>query len=124
MKTSVVCFALVALGACAATPSAMQWPADLPLAMRDAIGRDAARRAGVDADRLQIVSAQAVTWPDGALGCPEPGRLYTQALLPGWRIEVAAPGASPLLYHASRGGVWTWCPRERAQAPATADPRT
>jgi hypothetical protein len=100
----------------------MSLPADFPPTVREAIWSDAARRAGVGAERLQLTSAQAVTWRDGALGCPEPGRLYTQALLPGWRVELAAPGGVALLYHVSRrGGTWLWCPRERAQTPAPGD---
>jgi hypothetical protein len=30
-------------------------------------------------DQREVVSAKAVTWSDGSLGCPEPGKLYTQA---------------------------------------------
>jgi hypothetical protein len=112
-----------ALGACAAAPASPSLPADFPAAMRDEIWADAARRAGVDRAALQLASAQAVTWSDGALGCPVPGRLYTQALVPGWRIEVAAPGQTPLLYHASRRGGWQWCARERARPPLPADSR-
>jgi hypothetical protein len=37
-----------------------------------------------------VVQAEAVTWPDGALGCPEPGIVYTQALVPGYWVVVEA----------------------------------
>ena len=115
---------LFAASACAAAPPTMQLPFDLPAAIGDAIGADAARRGGVPREQLQIVSARAVTWSDGAMGCPMPGMAYTQALVPGWRIELQAPGQAALLYHASRRGGWLWCPRERAQPPlpAAADP--
>jgi hypothetical protein len=33
-----------------------------------------------------VVSAQRVTWPDGSAGCPRPGMVYTQALVPGTRV--------------------------------------
>ena len=36
------------------------------------------------------VSAAAVTWSDGSAGCPEPGMMYTQALVPGYRIVLQA----------------------------------
>ena len=111
----------LSLAACAspaATPPTL--PSDFPAAMRDEIWADAAQRAGVDRSALQLASVQAVTWSDGALGCPAPGRLYTQALVPGWRVEVAAPGQAPLLYHASGRGGWIWCRRDRAQAPLPA----
>ena len=85
---------------------------------------DAAKRTGLDASALVVQRAERVTWRDGALGCPQPGMAYTQALVPGWRIELQAPGQAALLYHASRRGGWLWCPRERAQPPlpAAADP--
>jgi len=51
-----------------------------------------------------------------------PGRMYTQALVPGWRLEIGAPGQVPLLYHASRRGGWLWCARERAQPALPAAP--
>jgi hypothetical protein len=77
---------------------------------------------------LRVVSVEDVMWPDGALGCPEPGRMYTQALVPGQRVRIAAPGAleAPMHYHISkRGNAWLYCPAERVQQPLPreADPR-
>lgn len=45
-----------------------------------------ATQTGVDAGQLQVQSAEAVEWPDGSLGCPEPGMMYTQAIVPGYRL--------------------------------------
>ena len=47
---------------------------------------DLARRLGVDPDDLEVISAEEVTWPDGSLGCPEPGMSYTQALVDGSKV--------------------------------------
>ena len=124
MRAIVPCLALVTLSACAATAPGAELPADFPAAMREQLFDDAARRAGVERAALRLVSAEAVTWSDGAMGCPAPGRMYTQALIPGWRLEVEARGKVPLLYHASRRGGWQWCARERAQRPLPAQPRT
>jgi len=77
---------------------------------------DAGRRSGVDSGRILVVQSQAVTWRDGSLGCPEPGRMYTQALIRGYLIRVQAD-ATVLEYHASMGGQWLFCPAERAIAP-------
>ena len=41
---------------------------------------------------VTVVSYEDVTWPDGALGCPEPGMSYTQALVPGARLVLEADG--------------------------------
>jgi hypothetical protein len=121
MKSLAAWITLLA-AACAAAPLPMTLPADFPSAAREAIWADASRRAGVEAGQLTVVSAQAVSWRDGSLGCPQPGLLYTQALVPGWRIELAASGDARLLYHVNRrSGAWLWCPRERAQPPAAGD---
>lgn len=97
-----------------------------PAAVRSllpALRDDAARRAGVAPAVVRVASVQAVTWPDGSLGCPQADRLYTQALVPGWRISMAVAGRT-LTYHASQTGSWTWCQPERATPalPASDDP--
>ena len=40
----------------------------------------------------EVVSAEAVTWPDSSLGCPSPGVSYTQALVDGMRVIVRVDG--------------------------------
>jgi hypothetical protein len=77
---------------------------------------DAGRRSGVDSGRIHVVQSQAVTWRDGSLGCPEPGRMYTQALIRGYLIRVQADAAL-LEYHVGSRGQWLHCPAERAIAP-------
>lgn len=62
--------------------------------------RAASQRTGLDRAMLTVVSVQAVTWPDGALGCPSPGRMYTQGQVPGYRIRIQA-GQQTLEYHAN-----------------------
>ena len=53
---------------------------------------DLAARLGVDPAQVTVVSSEEVTWRDGSLGCPEPGMLYTQALIPGHRTILEAAG--------------------------------
>lgn len=52
---------------------------------------DASRRSGVTIDEMTVVVAEVVQWNDGSLGCPEPGVLYTQAIVDGFRIVVETP---------------------------------
>lgn len=85
-----------------------------------AFNADALRRTGGHAARLAMQPAEEVTWSDGALGCPQPGLMYTQALVPGWRVRVDVAGAAALHYHASRRGQWLLCPAGRSQAPLPA----
>ncbi len=36
--------------------------------------------------RVELVSCRHVVWNNGALGCPEPGKCTTMALVPGYEI--------------------------------------
>lgn len=69
-----------------------------------------------DAGAGLIVHLQEVTWRDGALGCPQPDRTYTQALVPGWHARIS-DGSRQASYHASRSGFWLLCPADRVQPP-------
>lgn len=89
---------------------------ELALHLQAAVA-DAARRTGIGAADLEVVSAERVTWLDGALGCPEPGLVYTQALVPGYRIRIKA-GGEMLDYHAGTRGAPLLCPPGRAADPA------
>jgi hypothetical protein len=77
---------------------------------------DAARRTGVAAESLALISAESVTWSDGSLGCPQPGMMYTQALVPGYRIRLRGPDGE-MDYHASARGALVLCPVGRAMDP-------
>ena len=50
-----------------------------------------------------MVSAEPKTWNDGSLGCPQPGQLYTQALVPGYQVILDANGKQ-MDYRATESG--------------------
>lgn len=77
---------------------------------------DLARRLDIAPARVEVVSAQAVTWPSGALGCPAPDGMYTQALVEGFQLVLAAEGEE-YHYHAGASGEPFLCPEERRRAP-------
>jgi len=60
---------------------------------------DLAGRLGIEESEIAVVSIEEVTWPDGSLGCPEPGTMYTQALEDGTLIILEVDGAT-YEYHA------------------------
>lgn len=60
---------------------------------------DLARRLGVAEAEIQLVSHRSVTWSDGSIGCPEPGMMYTQALVDGSLTILAVDGVE-YSYHA------------------------
>lgn len=64
---------------------------------------DLAAGAGRSPDAITVGRVEEVTWRDGSIGCPEPGRSYTQALVPGYRIELVLDGAT-VWYHGARDG--------------------
>jgi hypothetical protein len=53
---------------------------------------DLAGRLGIEPDAVTVVEALAVTWPDGSLGCPQPGMMYTQVLVDGAFVLLEAGG--------------------------------
>jgi hypothetical protein len=52
-------------------------------------------------ENIRLLSAEEVTWNDGSLGCPEPGMMYTMALVPGYRIVLEADGQT-YNYHGAK----------------------
>jgi hypothetical protein len=98
-------------GACATPP-----PSSGLEAVVQAARADAAHRTGVAPAELQLLGAEIVTWSDGSLGCPQPGMMYTQALVPGYRVRLRGPGGE-MDYHASARGALVLCPPGRATPP-------
>ncbi len=66
---------------------------------------DLAKRLGIDAAAINVVSAEEVTWSDASLGCPEPGKMYAQVLTPGYKIVLEAQGTR-YTYHGSQEKVF------------------
>jgi hypothetical protein len=97
--------------------AALSVPAEAQPAVNAATA-DVARRFAMES---RLVELQRVTWRDGSLGCPQPGLNYTQALVPGWRIVLAA-GSRSFEYHASEAGRVVHCPPGRAQEPLPDSP--
>lgn len=79
--------------------------------------QDLARRLEVDEAEITLVDAGFVTWPNSALGCPEPDMMYTQALVSGYRIRLRADGALHH-YHSARDRPPSHCPTDRVTEPA------
>jgi hypothetical protein len=122
---SILLFVAAGLSACAADRPAAASEYTAPVnptlqSVTEAVLADASKRTGLEVAKLEIVESIAVTWPDGSLGCPEPGMNYTMALVPGYRIRIKAH-QQVLNYHASARGYWVFCPVGRAVDPAPRD---
>jgi hypothetical protein len=88
--------------------------------LQQAIGtarQDLAKRRGVEAGSIDVLEANHVNWRSGAIGCPEPGVYYTQALVPGYRVLLRI-GSESFAYHSRQGGSPFLCPSDRAESPA------
>jgi hypothetical protein len=82
--------------------------ATVPHDLLDAIVADAAARTSAEASEITVVSATSVTWPNGALGCPKPGFMYTQMIVTGYQVVVDAAGTK-LDYRSGSGGAPSLC---------------
>lgn len=93
------------------TPPASVTPGEgttVPQGILDVVIADAATRTGSPVDDIVVITTKAVTWPDGALGCPQPGFAYTQALEPGYQVVVDAAGTR-LDYRTGSAGIPILC---------------
>jgi hypothetical protein len=72
---------------------------------------DLAQRLGVDPEEVEVVVAERVTWPDGSLGCPQPGMSYTQAIVEGSKV-VLGHDERVYVYHAGTDDQPFLCPSE------------
>ena len=59
---------------------------------------DLAAQINVDISQIESVKVEAVTWPDSSLGCPQPGMMYSQILVDGYRVTLKA-NAAEFDYH-------------------------
>jgi hypothetical protein len=81
-------------------------PTDLP-AVQAAVA-DLSGRLSLRTDEIEVLRAEAVTWSDGSLGCPQPDVMYTQALVDGVWIQLRA-GDAVYSYHGGGSGDPTLC---------------
>lgn len=70
------------------TPVTGEAPTEVVAAMIAALSE----LTGVPAAEIVVLSDEAVVWPDGGLGCPEPGVGYTQVQVEGYRVLLVAGG--------------------------------
>jgi hypothetical protein len=89
----------------------------VPQTILESILKEAAALAKVARDQLVIVRAESVVWNDGSLGCPEPGMMYTQALVNGYWVVIEAAGRT-YDFRVGRGGSFRLCPAGRGHPPS------
>lgn len=78
---------------------------------------DLATRTGIAVNAIKVSEARAVNWGSSAIGCPQEGMSYTQAIIPGVQVLLEADGTI-YHYHGRMGSKLFFCPDDRAQEPA------
>lgn len=99
MRTSLalvtcVCISMICAASCVAQDE------EVPAVVKVAIA-DLAGRLRVSADEIKVVKVEEVTWPDASLGNPQPGMVYAQVLVPGYKVILEARGTQHE-YHTDR----------------------
>ena len=90
---------------------------EVPQGILNPILKEAAALARVSHEQLVIVRAQSVIWGDGSLGCPEPGMMYTQALVNGYWVVIKA-GDQMYDFRVGRAGSFILCPPGHGLPPS------
>jgi hypothetical protein len=89
---------------------------EVPQGILEPILVEAAKLAKVPREKLVIVRAESVVWNNGSLGCPEPGMMYTEALVNGYWVVIDADGKR-YDFRVGGGGSFRLCPGGRGQPP-------
>lgn len=92
----------------APTPEGSRVTGEVPRELLDQIIADLVQKLGVEPSAIKLVQAEAVVWRDGSLGCAQPGRFYTQALVDGYKVVLEANNVT-YDYHASSSGSFFLC---------------
>ncbi|MFC4310555.1 hypothetical protein ACFPN2_15800 [Steroidobacter flavus] len=94
----------------------MQGTGEVPQQLLAIFQDDLARRALVKHDAITVLSATEQQWPDGSMGCPQPGMMYTQMVVPGYRVVLQASG-NRYAYHSDQRGNFVVCSNGMAFKP-------
>jgi hypothetical protein len=119
----ILIFFMAIVNGCAARDAAppeketsVSTPTSVPASLLADAKADTARRTGKSEKEIEVVSAEQVTWSDASMGCPAPGMMYAQVLMPGYRV-ILRVGDQQFDYHAGKSGKPALCPSDRAIAP-------
>ncbi len=74
----------------------------------EAAARDLNALTDVPVDEIKLISAVAVTWPNGGLGCPEEGMSYVDMVIEGMLVTLGA-GGKEFTYHTDGGNQFVLC---------------
>ena len=77
---------------------------------------DLAKRLNIATDQIDLIELQSVVWPDGSLGCPQPGMGYIQVQVDGLLIRLRV-GSRVYEYHSGGNRGPFLCEQPAGSAP-------
>lgn len=97
-------------------------PAEMA-AITEAASADLAARLGVDTSAIVVVMAEAVTWPDGRLGCTDLALPYSLEPVDGYRLVLEHEGTR-YHFHVGSDAIPKLCEglTRRAKGPGSPEP--
>jgi hypothetical protein len=110
---------LASLAGCTAGAASSEGPAragGVPAPLLEAMIADLSKRMSTAPAAIRVAKTESVTWNDGALGCPKPGAMYTQQLIPGYRA-ILTIGETRFAYHAAASGHFVLCDAAITESP-------
>ena len=81
---------------------------EMPDELLQKIIDDLAAKIGADPVGIDVIRDESLIWNDGSLGCGKPGQMYTQALVPGYRVILGHQGQQ-FDYRATEKGYFMLC---------------
>lgn len=91
---------------------------EVPESLLRSIKGELSEKLNVAVDAVEVVSAAAMMWNDGSLGCARPDQVYTQAVVPGYRVILQYAGTK-YDYRAGEGGYFFLCELPTLMEPST-----
>jgi hypothetical protein len=98
------------------TDAPVLFSGETPQGHFESVVDDMLSRSGGDRSAVQVLKSEAVEWPDGSLGCPQPGVMYTQAIVRGYHV-ILALGDETYDYRLSDRGSFVLCQNPLPGAP-------
>jgi hypothetical protein len=81
---------------------------ETPQGLFETVVNDMISRSGGDRSAVRVLKSEAVEWGDGSLGCPQPGMMYTQAIVSGYHV-ILALGDETYDYRLTDRGTFLLC---------------
>lgn len=85
--------------------------------------KDLADRLKIDPAEIELVKTAEAVWPNAALGCPSPGKVYAQGKVPGYQIRLEAAGVE-YVYNTDLSGHVLLCPQQNPDDLDSLSPTT